>query len=212
MQQRDCQPKLASHSARNWREPSLPPAHAMDGSRMPGLSVSRARGLQVKSPICTCDFKTSCPFTFEFSLGNVKFRFEQERPRTHSRGCVYYGINKKGALALKTQFPLRMGWLSTRMTLACIDFTNGAGSLGASIRYRNIVLDCPVFEELEDLKYWIVDANPSETEIIGKLESTKRTVLSLYSEGKSSPSNRTVDDSNHVKVGTFAVILYSIPC
>lgn len=143
-----------------------------------------------KPAICNCDGE-SRPFRFGIALGGLKFQYEQQSPIHHSRGCKYHGINKQNARVLKAQFPLGLGWFSTRITLASIEMKRGMGDLVGSITVRNLVRECAIKPELDNTIEWI-RSSASRTEIIQGIQAIERTILSLYRDGKASPYDRNL--------------------
>ncbi|KAH6876553.1 hypothetical protein B0T10DRAFT_552429 [Thelonectria olida] len=136
--------------------------------------------------------------SFSFAFGNVKFQFDQDSPWQHTRGCKLYGIARKTKRNIKAQFPVSLAWLSTRITLACIDYKIGTSSPGVSVRYRNVVpmSQSPFFEELEIFENSI-RLSRSSNEAIGEIESFERAILSLYREQRTLPSDRDERGRSH---------------
>ncbi|KAH7165368.1 hypothetical protein EDB81DRAFT_779069 [Dactylonectria macrodidyma] len=140
--------------------------------------------------VCTCPLETVSS-TLSYSMWNFKIQFEQQQPQKHRPECKFYGINPKTNRTVKGQFPLKMLWFSSRISLACFEISTGTSSPGISVRYNNIVPEScsPVYKELQSLKTSVEDAE-SPTELIKLLQSTERTILTLYRDGKAAPNDR----------------------
>ena len=76
----------------------------------------------------------------ELHIWNLKFHFEQENQVEHLRDCKIWKIKRGGTKSTKAEFPfLRIAWLSLKMSQACLEYKNGAGGLGYSVQFHNLV-------------------------------------------------------------------------
>lgn len=146
---------------------------------------------EARPAICPCGGKSRL-FTFGIALGGLRFQYEQQSPTHHNSGCKYYGIDKRSARVLRGQFPFSMGWFSTRIALASIEISKNMGNLAGSITVRNIVRECAIEPELDNMYIWLRNSRPSRGEMIQRLQSTERTILSLYRDGRASPYDQNL--------------------
>ncbi|KAF5012011.1 hypothetical protein FDECE_1906 [Fusarium decemcellulare] len=148
-------------------------------------------------PGCNCEPEHR-PSTFSFAFWLFKFKHEHRSGGKHRRGCKYYGIDSQAQRNIKAQFPIKLAWLSSRFGLACIDYSLGTSSPGISVRYKNLVphSSSPVMKKLEEMGSLLLWSK-SDNEIISIIESTERAILSLYRDGKASPTDRDEDGSSH---------------
>ncbi|RSL54333.1 hypothetical protein CEP54_009950 [Fusarium duplospermum] len=82
--------------------------------------------------MCNCGRKSSSS-GFSFAFWNLKFKFQQQVPGKHRRSCKFFGIDGQTQRRVNAQFPLKLAWMSARMTLACMEYTLGTGSPGCSM-------------------------------------------------------------------------------
>ena len=153
------------------------------------------------SAICCCKNRKKVPTSFHYTYWNFKFTFEQQGFREHDRGCKLYKIDTQTKSNIKAQIPVKMVWFSRSITLACIELVLGTSSPGISVAFKNFVPKQrdPVRLEIEKFSsQWVIGLwnreNPLE-----KLQSIERTILSLYRDGKSSPTHRCERGESHAK-------------
>ncbi|RSM14149.1 hypothetical protein CDV31_005485 [Fusarium ambrosium] len=95
--------------------------------------ASMTRSSSYFSPsICNCR-RRSRSSGFSFAFWNLKFEFQQQVPGKHRRSCKFFGIDGQTQRRVNAQFPLKLAWMSARMTLACMEYTLGTGSPGCSM-------------------------------------------------------------------------------
>ncbi|KAF5227261.1 hypothetical protein FAUST_11893, partial [Fusarium austroamericanum] len=124
----------------------------------------------------------------------------------HHRGCELFGIHRNKKRKVWARFPLRVAWLSARMTFACIEYTSGTRTPGHLVRYKNIVHSdhSPVIQAFEEIIYWDIQSMPG-TRIVQEMEEMGRRIMSMYREGTASPYDRNEIDASHAaeKLGIF---------
>ncbi|EEU34027.1 uncharacterized protein NECHADRAFT_85464 [Fusarium vanettenii 77-13-4] len=152
------------------------------------------------SPMCNCKRKDRSS-GFSFAFCSLQFEFKQQIPGQHRESCKFFGINSQTERRIKAQFPIKLAWLSHRMTVASVDYTIGTSALGCSVRYRNVVprQHSPVRKVLLDAARGIL-ASRSTNRTIQLLEYTGSEILSLYRDGRASPSDRDQDDRCHTEM------------
>ncbi|KAH7180448.1 hypothetical protein DER46DRAFT_652618 [Fusarium sp. MPI-SDFR-AT-0072] len=93
-----------------------------------------------------------------------------------------------------------------------MQYSHGTTSPGLTIRYQNVVLQkhSPVFEELSKIhfSYLFRDRQPSGSDIISSFEDAERTILSLYRDGKASPSDRDEYGCNQAEIACGLITLF----
>ncbi|KAF4432125.1 hypothetical protein F53441_13844 [Fusarium austroafricanum] len=155
----------------------------------------------VSLPDCDC-VREPKPWKVSYTFWNAKFEYEQHSFGQHSRSCKYFGIDPPTIRNFKAQLPLRLNWLSTRVMLTCIEYSLGTGNPGLSVRYKNVVpiFDSPVLTEIRNLQMNVEERSTwmSSQKIISAFAAAERAVLSLYRDGKASPSDRDEDGMCHV--------------
>ncbi|RSM00004.1 hypothetical protein CEP52_009408 [Fusarium oligoseptatum] len=116
---------------------------------------------------CNCK-RNSRQSGFSFAFWNLKFEFQQQVPGKHRRSCKFFGIDGQTQRRVNAQFPLKLAWMSARMTLASMEYTLGTGSPGclmfieaiANPNYswiRQIGLDYPKDNTMEPI-IWCDDS------------------------------------------------------
>ncbi|KAF1848135.1 uncharacterized protein K460DRAFT_68278 [Cucurbitaria berberidis CBS 394.84] len=146
----------------------------------------------VRSPICDCPSESRST-THLYSFWGLVFQHDYQQPSKHLRGCKFYGIDRKAQRSIKAQIPFKMEWFFTRASYVCVAYTNGCNNPAMSIRLKNIVPRdrCPVYAELMELHNHFQSTEYLSSEnVIRRLKTFERSVLSIYREGKASPSDR----------------------
>ncbi|KAJ3544960.1 hypothetical protein NM208_g2762 [Fusarium decemcellulare] len=163
-------------------------------------------GPSPRLPGCNCELEYR-PSAFSFAFWHIKFEYEHHSFGNHLRGCKYYGIDSQTQRTIKAQVPTKLAWLSSRFSLACIDYSLGTSSPGISVRYKNLVpqSSSPVVRELEELSNLILWSK-SDNEIILAIESAERAILSLYRDGKASPTDRDEDGLSHATLACVKIL------
>ncbi|RMJ18082.1 hypothetical protein CDV36_002229 [Fusarium kuroshium] len=163
--------------------------------------TSMARSSSYFSPsICNCR-RQSRSSGFSFAFWNLKFEFQQQVPGKHRRSCKFFGIDGQTQRRINAQFPLKLAWMSARMTLACMEYTLGTGSPGCSVRFKNVVPGrcSPVVRVLSETGSSI-QVSRSTNETIQLLEGAEREILSLYRDRQASPGDRDEDGRCHLRM------------
>ncbi|KAJ4229178.1 hypothetical protein NW759_003900 [Fusarium solani] len=161
-------------------------------------------------PVCICEQRIhrSC---FSLAFWNFKFEFQQQTTAKHRHRCKIVGIDGETQRRIKAQFPLKVAWLSARMTLACLEYTSGVSNMTLSVSYKNTVPRrfSPILRELVATGHGIV-ASRSAEETIQLLEGTERAILSLYREREASPRDLDEDGRCHLRmfIDIFANLNY----
>jgi hypothetical protein len=95
-----------------------------------------------------------------------------------------------------------LAWFSRRITLACIELVLGTSNPGISVAFKNFVPKQrdPVRLEIEKLSQWLKRGRRFKRNQLKKVQSIERTILSLYRDGKSSPTHRCERGESHAKV------------
>ncbi|KAF5635118.1 uncharacterized protein FTJAE_6501 [Fusarium tjaetaba] len=101
----------------------------------------------------------------------------------------------------RAQFPFKLGAISSRLFLACIEYSLGTATPGISIRYRSIVprSRSPVYDVTQELYKQIVGRSKGVTanEISLRFTEAERTILSLYRDRQTSPYDQDEDGRTH---------------
>ncbi|VTT72083.1 unnamed protein product [Fusarium fujikuroi] len=94
---------------------------------------------------------------------------------------------------------------------SCIQYSHGTASPGLTIRYQNVVPQkhSAVFDELSKLHFGFLfrDRDPSGSDIALAVENTERAILSLYRDGKASPSDRDEYGCNQAELNCETPLL-----
>ncbi|KAK0714496.1 hypothetical protein B0H67DRAFT_663978 [Lasiosphaeris hirsuta] len=187
-------PPSSNFSARSQSQLATSPKESRGAVPLPARSAP---------PItCTCSPKEASTRSHKFNFGSALFHFDEQKHPQHERGCKLYGINRNVKRDVKAQIPLKLGWLFTRITLASVQLSTGAGDPWIMVRFRNIVpkARCPVRIEILELKS-SMDRNRNvtgfETELVQRVESCERAVLSLFRDRKASPEDRDEFRESH---------------
>ncbi len=154
--------------------------------------------LRAKSSTCSCP-STCRSATYSYAFWGMVFHLDYEIPSRHLRGCKFYGIERKARQNFNAQFPMKMGWLFTRISHVCIAYTAGCSNPGFSVRYKNVVPQNPVSEECDRI-LWMDWRSMTRKEIIWRLKSCEHAILSMYREGKASPSDQDGQGKSHLMV------------
>ncbi|SCN66212.1 uncharacterized protein FFB20_13807 [Fusarium fujikuroi] len=160
-------------------------------------------------PGCHCKLGDR-PWKYSVQFWNIKIEYERSLER-HKRGCRYFGI---GCEMRRTdvQIPLNVALFSSRFILACIQYSHGTASPGLTIRYQNVVPQkhSAVFDELSKLHFGFLfrDRDPSGSDIALAVENTERAILSLYRDGKASPSDRDEYGCNQAEIACGLITLF----
>ncbi|UPL02243.1 hypothetical protein LCI18_013177 [Fusarium solani-melongenae] len=204
----DMDRKLDSHSAEisqlgiklsciQDQGPLLPNGSTEQVTRYASMTRSSSR---FSRSICNCR-RNSRPSGFSIAFWNLKFEFQQQVPGKHRRSCKFFGIDGQTQRRVNVQFPLRLAFMSARMTLACMEYTVGTSSPGCSVRLKNYVPRhySPVARVLIETA-GSIQASRSTNETILLLEDAEREILSLYRDKQASPGDRDEDGCCHLKV------------
>lgn len=159
-------------------------------------------GVALPAAICGCKNRKRISTSFCYTYWNFKFTFEQQGFQEHDRRCKLYKIDTPTKSKMKAQIPLKLAWFSRRITLACIELVLGTSSPGISMAFKNFVPKQrdPVRLEIEKLSHWLKRGRRFKRNQLKKVQSIERTILSLYRDGKSSPTHRCERGESHAKV------------
>ncbi|KAF2491471.1 hypothetical protein BU16DRAFT_594413 [Lophium mytilinum] len=153
-----------------------------------------------KPPMCACPSE-SRPVTYSYSFWGMKFHYDYQQPSKHHRGCKFFGIDSKSQRNINAQIPIKMARFFTRITYVCMAYTNGSSDLGISVRLKNVVRKCdsPIYDEFVNLLFLYDSEQHSKAyeDIISQIESCERAVLSMYRDGRASPSDRDEEGRSH---------------
>lgn len=167
-----------------------------DAPKCPTVTKAPARDL----PGCNCKLDKK-PWTYSVQFWHIKVEYQEQDYERHKQGCKYFGIRRQTKSRTKGQIRLRVGWLSSLIILACMEYSHGTASPGLTIRYQNVVRQkySPVFHELSKLhfSYLFRDSELSDSEIVLWFEGAERAILSLYRDRKASPSDRDEYGTSH---------------
>lgn len=147
-----------------------------------------------------CHCATSLPKSITyFNFWNMSFKLEQQEQ--HLPSCKLYGTKKGMKQTVKTTLPIRLAWLSARMTVACFEYSSGTSRPGLTIRCRNIVKlrDSPVYKICYSF-YRRVKRTCTTKEILHELELLERGTLKLYSDDQASPTDVDYSGLTHAEV------------
>ena len=121
-----------------------------------------------------------------FNFLNMKFELEEQEH--HLSSCKLFGTKKGMKRTVKATLPVRLAWLSARMTVVCFEYTSGTSRPGLAIRCRNIVpnLQSPV-KKLCDSFSLGVRRGCTTKEFIHGLQLLEREIFIIYSHNQASP-------------------------
>ncbi|KAI0129658.1 hypothetical protein BJ170DRAFT_731243 [Xylariales sp. AK1849] len=195
----------AGHESRGLFSTQHPP------SRSNATTFFSANRLQIRSSICHCPSK-GMPSNYSMGLCGVAFRLTQQQPIKHSRRCRLYGVEGKPRSTIEADLRFKTGWLLHRIGQVFVSFFAGSGGLGLSVLYKSIVPydQSPVCLELQQFRIRMRlrrSTPPSAAEVAEWLKETERAIISLYRDGKASPSDRDDRDASHAEL-FFQTIIY----
>lgn len=147
-----------------------------------------------------CHCATTIPHSVTyFHFWNMSFKLE-ERDH-HLPSCKLYGTKKGMKRTFKTTLPLKLAWLTARMTVACFEYTSGTSRPGLTIRCRNVVKlrDSPVYK-ICDSFYKRVKLRFTTEQIVHELDLLERGILNLYSSNQASPGDVDYSGLTHAEV------------
>ncbi|KAI5924930.1 hypothetical protein F4810DRAFT_661989 [Camillea tinctor] len=152
-----------------------------------------------RSPRCDC-LTESHSATYWYACAGFAFRFKQKTPISHHRNCKLQNVSQKTEWTMQAQVQLKLGYFLDRIAQLSLSYTAGSGDLGLSIQYNNVVprRQSPVFDEMNKMKTWIKFRSRSSEDIVRRLKSCENAILSMYRDGKASPSDRDEYGESHV--------------
>lgn len=147
-----------------------------------------------------CHCATSLPQSrTSFRIWNIKFELEQQEH--HLTSCKLWGTKRGMKRITRATFPIRLAWLSTRMTIACFEYASGTSRPGLTIRCRNIVHteDSPVYKLLDSFVDGM-EYRGITKQMVRKMELLERDILAVYANGQASPGDIDEHDRTHAEV------------
>ncbi|SCO06250.1 unnamed protein product [Fusarium fujikuroi] len=154
-------------------------------------------------PGCTCKRQHKYS-TFSYRFWHATFEYKQHSHGKHGRGCKYFGIDQPTNRIAKSKIPLKLGFLSSRLFLTCIEYSLGTATPGMFIRYKSIVpgSHSPVYDVLNELSEFLERrlTRATENEISLRFAEAERAILCLYRDGESSPYDQDEDGNSHALV------------
>jgi hypothetical protein len=184
---------------------SLHSTGVITASQSTDAPVCRSGGLPVRGSSrlwqgCHCA-STLPKSRTSFRFWNMGFHFEQQEH--HHPSCKLWGTKKGTKRRARADVPLILSWFSVRMTYACFEYASGTSRPGLSLRCRNVVrhMDSPVCKLI-----WSFHRNTAicdtPKQLVRRLESLERDILTLYSKGLASPLDTTEYGKTHAEVKT----------
>jgi hypothetical protein len=155
---------------------------------------------EARSQTCGCPLNGR-PVSYSYGFWGMTFQLDHQQPSKHRRECRLYGLHRKTRRMINAQIPLKLSWFFARTTHACIAYTNGGSTLGISVRLKNVVpRDRDPFLNITiALSISSIDWRSSKV-MVKRLEGSEHEILSLYRQGRASPSDRNEMDQSHAQV------------